>query len=83
LTANQAERSVKSGNAFHRGAMTGIQYITDEEGRKVAVQIDLREHAALWEEFEDALISESRRNEESIPIEDVEARLREKSKLGA
>jgi hypothetical protein len=46
--------------------MTGIQYVTDAEGRKVAVQIDLREHAELWEEIEDVLISESRRNEESI-----------------
>ena len=55
--------------------MTGIHYETDEEGRKVAVQIDLREHAKLWEEIEDVLISESRRNETSIPIEQVRARL--------
>lgn len=53
--------------------MTGLQYITDEEGRRVAVQIDLRQHAALWEEFEDVLVSESRRNEESIPSDRVKA----------
>jgi RNase adaptor protein for sRNA GlmZ degradation len=63
--------------------MTGIQYVTDEEGRKIAVQIDLREHAELWEEFEDVLISQSRRNEESIPIEQVEAKLIQRGKLSA
>jgi hypothetical protein len=61
--------------------MTGIQYVTDEEGRRVAVQIDLREHAKLWEEFEDLLVSESRRNEEGIPIEQVEAKLLQRGKL--
>ena len=63
--------------------MTGIQYVTDEEGRKIAVQIDLREHAELWEEFEDVLISQSRRDEESIPIEQVEAKLIQRGKLSA
>jgi hypothetical protein len=63
--------------------MTGIHYVTDEEGRKVAVQIDLREHAELWEEIEDVLVSESRRNEEDIPLEEVEAKLIQKGKLSA
>ena len=26
--------------------MTGVQFLTDEKGRKVAVQIDLRKHKA-------------------------------------
>jgi len=63
--------------------MTGIQYVTDEEGRRVAVQIDLREYAELWEEFEDVLISQSRRNEEDIPLEEVEAKLILRGKLSA
>ena len=63
--------------------MTGIHYVTDEKGRKVAVQIDLREHAELWEEIEDVLVSQSRRNEESIPIEEVEAKLLHRGKLSA
>lgn len=54
--------------------MTGIQYVTDEAGRKIAVQIDLREHADLWEEFEDVLISESRRGEESVSLDKVKAK---------
>jgi len=63
--------------------MTGIQYLTDEEGRKVAVQIDLREHAELWEEFEDVLISQSRRNEKRIPLDQVKAKLIRSGKLSA
>jgi hypothetical protein len=63
--------------------MTGIHYVTDEEGRKVAVQIDLREHADLWEEFEDVLVSQSRRNEVRIPLEQVKAKLIRSGKLGA
>lgn len=63
--------------------MTGIQYVTDEEGRKVAVQIDLRQHAELWEEFEDALVSEARRGEENIPLSEVKAKLVRSGTLGA
>ena len=53
--------------------MTGIQYVTDEKGRKVAVQIDLKKHGAIWEDFFDGLISESRRKEKSIPYEHYRA----------
>jgi hypothetical protein len=45
------------------GAMTGIQYVTDEKGRKVAIQIDLKKCGAVLEDFWDGLISESRRKE--------------------
>jgi hypothetical protein len=46
--------------------MTGIQFVTDEKGRKVAVQIDLKNHRALWEDIEDVLVSQSRRHEKRI-----------------
>ena len=55
--------------------MSGIQFLTDEKGRKVAVQIDLRKHGALWEDFYDGLLSERRRNEKSVPFESVKADL--------
>lgn len=61
--------------------MTGIQYLTDEQGRKVAVQIDLRLHADLWQEFEDAVVAESRRSEPSLPLEQVKANLALAGKL--
>ena len=62
-------------------AMTGIQYVTDEKGRKVAVQIDLRKHRKLWEDIEDMLVSRSRRNEKRIPLEKVKAGLIKSGKL--
>ena len=53
--------------------MTGIQFVTDERGCKVAVQIDLRKHGAIWEDFWDGLVSESRRKEKSVPYEQYRA----------
>ena len=50
--------------------MTGIQFVTDHKGRKTAVLIDLKKYGALWEDFWDGLVSESRRNEKSIPYQD-------------
>jgi len=47
--------------------MTGIQFITDEKGRKTAAVIDLRKHRALWEDIEAVLVSRSRRHEKRIP----------------
>jgi hypothetical protein len=46
--------------------MTGIQFVTDEKGRKVGVLIDLKKHGAVWEDFSDGLISESRRKEKAF-----------------
>ncbi len=53
--------------------MTGIQFVTDEKGQKVAVQIDLKKHGAIWEDFRDGLVSDSRRKEKSIPYEQYRA----------
>jgi len=55
--------------------MTGIQYVTDEKGRKVAVQIDLTKHRILWEDIQDVLVSRSRRHEKRIPLDKVKAGL--------
>jgi hypothetical protein len=61
--------------------MGGIQFVTDEKGRKVAVQIDLKKHRELWEEIEDVLISRSRRHEPRIPLRKVKAGLVKSGKL--
>jgi hypothetical protein len=53
--------------------MTGIQYLTDEKGHKVAVQIDLKKHRELWQDIEDVLVSRSRRNEKRVPLARVKA----------
>ena len=51
--------------------MPGIRFLTDEKGRKVAVQIDLRKHGAIWEDFYDGLVSERRRKEKGVSLETV------------
>ena len=53
--------------------MTGIQFVTDAKGRKLAVQIDLKRYGAVLEDFWDGLISESRRKEKGIPLEKIKA----------
>jgi hypothetical protein len=67
--------------APYNEAMSGIQYVTDEKGRKVAVQIDLKVHRDLWEDIEDVLVSQSRRREKRIPLERVKANLVKSGKL--
>jgi hypothetical protein len=62
-------------------AMTGIQFVTDAEGRKIAVQIDLRKHGALWEDIQDILVSRSRGHEKGIPLDKVKADLIKQGKL--
>jgi hypothetical protein len=62
-------------------AMTGIQYVTDENGRKVAVQIDLKKHRELWEDIEDVLVSRSRQHEKRTPLEKIKAGLVKTGKL--
>jgi hypothetical protein len=61
--------------------MTGIQFITDEKGRKTAAVIDLRKHRALWEDFEDVLVSQSRRHEKRIPWDKVKTDLIKSGRL--
>jgi hypothetical protein len=55
-------------------AVTGIQFVTNDKGKCVAVPIDLRTHGAIWEDFWDGLISESRRQQKSVPYEQYRSR---------
>src|SRR5579872_3272188 len=61
--------------------MNGVQFVTDEKGRKVAVQLDLKKHRELWQDIEDVLVSRSRRNEKRIPLDRVKAGLAKSGKL--
>jgi hypothetical protein len=62
-------------------AMTGIQFVTDTKGRKVAVLIDLKKHGARLEDLWDGLVSESRRKEKGIPLAKVKADLVKRGRL--
>jgi hypothetical protein len=59
----------------------GIQFITDENGRRTAAVIDLETHKELWEDIEDVLVSRSRRKERGVPLEKVKAELIASGKL--
>jgi hypothetical protein len=60
--------------------MNGIQFITNEKGRKTAAVIDLKKHKELWEDIQDVLVSRSRRNERGIPLQKVKAGLVKRGK---
>lgn len=61
--------------------MEGINYVTDDENNKVAVQIDLKKYGMLWEDFYDSLIADLRKDEEKIPLEDIIKTLKASGKL--
>lgn len=61
--------------------MNGIQFVTDDKGRKVAVQIDLKKYGAYWEDFWDGLVSESRRKEKGVPLARIKADLIKRGRL--
>ena len=61
--------------------MSGIHFVTDEKGRKVAVQIDLKVHGAVWDDIEDLLVSRSRRHERRVPLAKVKDGLIKSGKL--
>jgi len=55
--------------------MQGIQYVMNEKGRKIAVQIDLKIYGDLWEDFYDVLTARTRVREQRETFEYVKARL--------
>jgi hypothetical protein len=61
--------------------MKGVEYVVDEKGQPRAVLIDLKKHGALWEDFQDVLVSRARRKEPGESLEEVEARLTKAGKL--
>lgn len=40
--------------------MEGVQFVTDEKGHKVAVQLDLEKYGELWDDIYDNLIAKQR-----------------------
>ena len=63
--------------------MSGINYVLDEKGKRIAVQIDLKKYGDLWEDFYDFLIAEKRKNEPRESLDEVKAILSKKGKLDA
>jgi hypothetical protein len=61
--------------------MEGIQFVTDDQGQKVAVMIDLRKYGEIWEDFYDSLTACLRANEPRETLDSVKERLRKQGKL--
>ncbi len=61
--------------------MQGINYITNEEGKRVAVMIDLKKYGELWEDFYDGLTAKKREKEPRESLESVKEILTKKGKL--
>jgi hypothetical protein len=61
--------------------MKGIKFVTDANGKKVAVQIDLKKYGELWEDFQDAVIAHKRQDEPRSSWEEVKQSLKKSGKL--
>lgn len=61
--------------------MEGIQFVTNDQNRRVAVLIDLQKHGDLWEDFYDSVIARQRAKEPRESLATVEKRLRKQGKL--
>ena len=57
-------------------AMRGVQFVTDTDGRKVAVLLDLEEWGELWEDIYDNILADERAGEPSRSLEEFEDELR-------
>ena len=63
--------------------MEGIQFVTDDKGKKVAVQINLERYGKLWEDIYDQLLAEERATDKRLPYETMRRRLARSGKLRA
>jgi hypothetical protein len=61
--------------------MEGIQFVTNDKGERVAVQIDLRKYGDLWEDVYDSLMARKRAKEPRESLDSVKARLIRQRKL--
>jgi hypothetical protein len=64
--------------------MKGISYVTDEQNKKVAVQIELKVLERYDEQMEDlidGIIAESRKDEQRVPLNKVIRDLKQAGKL--
>ncbi len=56
-------------------AIRGIQFVTDAQGKRVAVQLDLNEWGELWEDIYDNIVADSRKGEPTVSLDHFEAEL--------
>ncbi|GEM_PF-1097248 len=57
-------------------SMTGLNYIINDKGERIAVLIDLKKNGRLREDFYDAMIADGKRDEPRIPWNDAKKLLK-------
>ena len=57
-------------------ALKGVRFVTDTEGNKVAVMLELAEWGELWEDIYDNIIANQRANEPGMILDEFESELR-------
>ncbi len=62
-------------------SIKGVQFVTDSDGQKVAVLLDLQEWGELWEDIYDNMIADERAGEPSLSLSEFEAQLRDEGLL--
>jgi uncharacterized protein with HEPN domain len=55
--------------------MKGIQFVTDDTGKRTAVLISLEEWGEAWEDIYDILVSEARKKEPTVSWEELKAEM--------
>ncbi|GAB4434406.1 MAG: hypothetical protein Kow0031_16110 [Anaerolineae bacterium] len=63
--------------------MKGIQFVTNDVGEQTAVLISLAEWGEVWEDIYDVLVSESRKDEETISWEALKAEMEQEENQSA
>lgn len=63
--------------------MEGIQFLTNDKGERIAVQIDLRKYGDLWEDVYDSLTARKRAKEPRESLDSVKRRLVKQRKLNS
>jgi len=61
--------------------MKGINYLTNDRGDKIAVQIDLKKYSEIWEDIQDIMMAKERANEPLFTLDYVITDLKKKGKL--
>jgi transcriptional regulator of NAD metabolism len=62
--------------------MEGILYLTDDQNKKRFVQIDIDKYGGEYlQDLIDGLVAESRKGEESVPLEEVMEGLKKAGKI--
>ena len=57
--------------------LKGVQYVTDNAGKRTAVIISLEEWGELWEDIYDVLVSQARKDEPAVSWETLQAEMGE------